>query len=145
MIIRRMNLSDIERVAEIEKDLFGVPWSKETLENCLGNKLYYCYVVEKEEQLAGYILLMAVAGEMELLRIATGKVFQRQGLADGLMKTMLIEAESLDIEAITLEVRSRNEAAISLYNKYGFISEGIRKNYYHNPQDDAVIMWRRTV
>ena len=145
MIIRRMNGSDIERVAEIEKDLFGVPWSKETLEDCLGNRLYYCYVVEKDGQLAGYILLMAVAGEMELLRIATDKSFQRQGLADALMNTMICEAEKLGIEAITLEVRSRNEAAISLYNKYGFIPEGIRKNYYHNPTDDAVIMWRRTV
>lgn len=143
MIVRRMTDSDIERVADIENDLFGVPWSKETLEDCLVNKLYYCYVIEKDDQLAGYILLMAVAGEMELLRIATDKAFQRQGLADRLMKTMLSEAETLNIEAITLEVRSRNEAAISLYNKFGFISEGIRKNYYHNPTDDAVIMWRR--
>lgn len=144
-MIRRMTDSDIERVAEIEKDLFGVPWSKETLEDCLGNRLYYCYVVEKDGQLAGYICLMAVAGEMELLRIATGKDFQRQGIAESLMKKMLDLTEELNVEAITLEVRSRNVAAIGLYNKYGFVSEGIRKNYYHNPTDDAVIMWRRTV
>ncbi len=143
MIIRRMTDSDIERVADIEKNLFGVPWSKETIEDCLANRLYYCFVAETDGQIAGYILLMTVAGEMELLRIATARAYQRQGLADSLMKTMLSEADKLDIQAITLEVRSRNEAAISLYNKYGFISEGIRKNYYHNPTDDAVIMWRR--
>lgn len=145
MIIRKMTDSDIERAAELEKALFGMPWSKETLEGCLGNRLYYCYVAEKKEQPVGYILLMVAAGEMELLRIAVDKAFHRQGVADALMKTMLNEADRHSIKAITLEVRSHNEAAIQLYKKYAFVSEGIRKNYYHNPADDAVIMWRRIV
>ncbi len=145
MIIREMNDSDIERVAELERDLFGAPWSKETIEDCLTNKLYYCYTALKEGQPVGYIVLMLVAGEMELLRIATDKACRRQGIADALMSKMLEVAGIQNVCAITLEVRSRNEAAIGLYNKFGFASEGIRKNYYHNPADDAVIMWKRNV
>lgn len=142
-MVRRMNEKDIGAVADMEMKIFGVPWSKKTLEDCLNNNLYSIYVIEKDEELAGYICFMAVAGELELLRIAVDSRFRRQGLAVILMEIMLEWADENNIGDLTLEVRSRNYPAVNLYERYGFKPEGIRKKYYRNPDDDALIMWKR--
>lgn len=142
-MIRQMEQRDIRPVADMEQKIFGVPWSEGILQDCLNNNLYCGFVIEKDGELAGYVCFMAVAGELELLRIAVDGAFRRQGLAEKLMNRMLEWAEEKDIGDMTLEVRSRNLPAIRLYEKYGFKSEGIRKKYYHNPEDDALIMWKR--
>ena len=142
-MIRQMQKEDAEYIAAIESRLFGTPWSEKSISDCIDNDLYYCYVIEENAQPVGYICLMAVVGEMELLRIGVESAHQRKGYADSLMGRMLLLADELATENIFLEVRSKNEPAISLYRKYGFVPEGVRKKYYHNPEDDAVIMWRR--
>lgn len=144
-MIRAMLYKDIRETAAIENELFGVPWTEKILEENLDNKLYSVYIVQKDEEITGYICFMTVAGESELLRIAVSTSCQRQGIAARLMDFMLEKLKTEGVRNITLEVRSRNKAAISLYEKYGFKVEGVRKRYYHNPEDDALIMWKRSM
>lgn len=144
-MIREMIYKDIRETAAIENELFGVPWTEKILEENLDNKLYSVYIAQRDEEIAGYICFMTVAGESELLRIAVSTGCQRQGIAAQLMDFMLEKLKAEGVRDITLEVRSRNKAAISLYEKYGFKVEGVRKRYYRKPEDDALIMWKRSI
>ncbi len=144
-MIREMIYKDIRETAAIENELFGVPWTEKILEENLDNKLYSVYIAQRDEEIAGYICFMTVAGESELLRIAVSTGYQRQGIAAQLMDFMLEKLKAEGVRDIALEVRSRNKAAISLYEKYGFKVEGVRKRYYRKPEDDALIMWKRSI
>lgn len=144
-MIREMIYKDIRETAAIENELFGVPWTEKILEENLDNKLYSVYIAQRDEEIAGYICFMTVAGESELLRIAVSTGYQRQGIAARLMDFMFEKLKAEGVRDIALEVRSRNKAAISLYEKYGFKVEGVRKRYYRKPEDDALIMWKRSI
>lgn len=89
--------------------------------------------------LAGFALLRCF-DDAELIRIAVDTTFRRQGIGEQLLSDLLQEVRKRDINDIFLEVRSSNEAAIGLYTKAGFINAGVRKGYYSNPTEDAIIM-----
>jgi ribosomal-protein-alanine N-acetyltransferase len=142
-MIRRMTESDLEQVAELEKLCFSEAWSYRLLESGLHSEYDEYYVFEQDARILGYCNLRILCGEGEIQRICVHPESRRLGIARKLMETMVESARFRRAEAITLEVRESNAAARSLYESFGFAAEAIRKDYYRNPQEPAVIMWKR--
>ena len=94
---------------------------------------------KRDGRVVGYIIYSDVQGEAELLRIAVDKAYRRRGIGADLMESMLEELTDSGAERISLEVRAHNIAHVKLYKKYGFVDIFVRENYYHNPEDDALI------
>lgn len=141
MVIRRMEERDLSSVVEIENETFSDPWSYDSFkkESSLVNNIYL--VVEKEGQIAGYCGLWGIAGEGQITNVAVKSSFRNQKIGEKMMQTLLNEGRKAGLEAFTLEVRVGNLFARRLYQKLGFREEGIRKNFYSHPIEDAVIMW----
>lgn len=155
--IRRLRPEDVPAAAALEQEIFGTPWSEalildavekaldsEKKQNGSGKSLplaYGAYGIFIEEELAGYLFCMAVAGEGELHRIAVRPDRRRKGAAAALMETFFQWLREVGAGAATLEVRAGNSAAAALYRRFGFREEGVRKAYYQNPTEDALIFW----
>lgn len=144
VIIRMMEEGDLEEAAKLEAMCFLEPWSLKLLKDSFQGPWDTLFVAEKQDELCGYMALRILAGEGELQRIAVYPEYRRQGIASKLMEKMDIFFRANGVGDATLEVRAGNQAALNLYKSYGFAEEGIRKGYYRNPTEDAVIMWRRS-
>lgn len=142
-MIRKMKAEDLKQVAELEQECFSEPWSYTLLESGLCSPYDVYYVCEQDGCVAGYCNLRVLAGEGEVQRIAVSPQHRRKGLARAMMDAMMEDAKKQQVTAISLEVREGNLAARSLYEVYGFLAEAMRKNYYHDPLENAVIMWKR--
>lgn len=145
MAIRRMTEDDLPLIAELEKRCFTESWSYGILEAGLHSPYDVYFVLEQGGQILGYANLRVLAGEGEIQRIAVLPEFRRLGAGRKLMDAMVGHARKNQVYAITLEVRAGNLAARNLYESYGFAGEAVRKGYYRNPPEDAVIMWLRRV
>ena len=144
-MIRKMESRDLEQVAELEKVCFSEAWSWKRLEAGIHSPYDVYYVFEQDEQILGYCNLRILAGEGEIQRIAVLPPFRRLGVARKLMDAMVDFAVENKAAAVTLEVRESNRPARNLYESYGFTAEAVRKGYYRNPSEDAVIMWKRNL
>lgn len=142
IIIRKMQPDDLEQVCEIEKDNFSLPWSEKSfLESMERNDTVFLVALVGEE-VAGYIGCYCIAGTGEITNVAVKSSRRRKGIGAKLLEKLYEEGAALDTQEFFLEVRESNEAAIGLYSRQGFIKEGIRKNFYEKPVENAVIMWR---
>jgi len=141
--ILRAKASDVDAIWEIEKICFAVPWSLEMLHSDIVDSIVADYFVAKDEQgrILGFCGMYDVAEEAHVTNIAVMPQYRGRGIAGQLVAAMIKNAEAHGCQAITLEVRVGNEAAIRLYRKYGFVTEGIRKHYYSDNGEDAFIMW----
>ncbi len=132
-----------EALARLEREIFSDPWSESALMETLSQKQAVIFGAWIGAQPAGYIILYYVLDECEIARIAVSPVYRRQGAAGRLLK----EAEEFccteKIETIFLEVRESNHAARSFYQKHSFKIDGIRKKFYTNPPEDAILMSRK--
>lgn len=144
-MIRLMQVSDLEQVAELEKCCFSDHWSYKILEAGLHSPYDVYYVFEQEEKILGYCNLRLLAGEGEVQRIAVLPQYRRLGLGRKMMDAMMNFSRENRAEAVSLEVRESNTAARRLYESYGFAAGAVRKGYYHNPTEDAIIMWNRNL
>lgn len=142
-MIRRMMPADLEAVAEMEKICFTESWSWKLLEAGLYSEYDEYYVFEQEGRILGYCNLRILAGEGEIQRIAVLPDCRRLGVGRKMMEAMERSAREKRVYAVTLEVRESNLAARNLYESFGFVAEAVRKGYYHNPTEDALIMWKR--
>lgn len=113
------------------------PWSLRQIEADLNKPDTDCFVVTADGETVGFLTIQDLVGELEITNIAVKTSHQGRGLADQLMANLT----DLD-QPIFLEVRTSNQAAQRLYAKHGFVAVGNRKNYYHNPTEDAVVMKR---
>ena len=142
--IERLKASDAREAAEIEAICFGAEgWSEQAFIDTL--KLDYAYYLcaRLEGRLIGLAGARLIAGEAYISNVSVLPEFRRRGTAYRVMRELLSLLEDSGAQAHTLEVRSANKAAIGLYEKLGFKSEGLRKDFYTAPRDDAVIMWKR--
>lgn len=141
MRIEKMKQSDCRRVAEIEKKCFSVPWSMESLmhEFELEYAVYFAAYNEQNE-VVGYVGVHNICGEGEITMVAVAPEFRRKGIAEGLLKKLVEYENESGILRINLEVRRGNTAARKLYEKCGFAEDGVRKKYYTQPTEDAVLM-----
>lgn len=141
--IREMMYKDIKDVLEIEKMSFATPWSENSFVMELEkNKLSRYIVAEKDNRIVGYGGIWVILEEGHITNIAVHKEFRQMGIGELLVKGLIHISKELSIERMTLEVRQSNNPAISLYEKYGFKSVGIRENYYSDNNEDAIIMWK---
>ncbi len=144
-MIRRMQEADLEQVADLEKVCFSENWSYGILESGLHSPYDVYYVFEQEDRILGYCNLRLLAGEGEIQRIAVLPQCRRLGVGRKMMDAMVEYAKENQASAVSLEVREGNHAARNLYESYGFQAEAVRRAYYHNPTEDAVIMWMRSL
>ena len=143
IVIRKMQKSDLQEVCKIEKDNFSLPWSERSfIESMERNDTVFLTALAGEE-VAGYIGCYCIAGTGEITNVAVKDTCRRRGIGAMLLEGLYKAGETLDTREFYLEVRESNEAAISLYSRQGFVKEGIRKNFYEKPVENAVIMWKR--
>ena len=142
-IIREMQLQDVEQVTALEEACFSMPWKKQDFLDILSNENRIYLVAVENEKILGGCMLTDIVGEGDISNVAVWEELRGQGIATALLQEILqIGTQQRGIRAYTLEVRQSNVAAIALYEKAGFVSEGIRPNFYDKPKEHAVIMWR---
>jgi len=115
-------------------------WSLSMIEKELRQNCGIYFICMHNEIPVGYLNANTILDEIELNRICVLPQFRRHGIADKLMNTLFSYSEDNDFSVIHLEVRSKNWGAVALYKKHNFKADTLRKGYYHNPSDDAVLM-----
>ena len=141
-IFRYMREEDIDQVLEVEHASFTTPWSKEAFYNeIVTNKFAVYIVIEKDQQVIGYCGVWLVVDEAHVTNVAVLPEFRGKKLGETLMRGLMLVARDRGAKSMTLEVRVTNQIAQSLYRKLGFQNGGIRKNYYSDNQEDALVMW----
>ena len=128
----------------MEKACFSEPWSEASYDATLLLPYAHYFAAELEDgTMIGTIGLQIIAGEGEISNVATLLPYRRSGIAHALVEEALQTGKERGVTDYTLEVRSGNTAAIALYESFGFQTEGVRKNFYREPCEDALIMWKR--
>lgn len=139
--LRPMEQADVAEVGSIEREAYAFPWSKGIFTDCL-RAGHIAWVVEEEGQIHAYSLMTVAAGEAHLLNLCVRPRCHRRGFGRVLLSRMIAEARARAADAIFLEVRPSNRAAIALYRKMGFAEVGTRPGYYpaHDGKEDALIL-----
>ena len=143
--VRPMTGEDIEQVTDLEQTCFSESWSGNLIRSGLDSRLDTYFVYVDHGQILGYAVIRVLADEGEIQRIAVYPNRRRQGIGRKLMDAMVAFARARGVRTMALEVRESNLGARNLYDSYGFRQEAVRKGYYHNPPEDAVIMWNRGI
>ena len=143
--IRPMINSDLEASAELEAMCFSTPWSYQAFKDSLDKpEIYLFYVAYAGEELAAQAGLIISFDEADVVNVAVKPEYRKKGIASKLLTELMKAGNARGIKNFTLEVRAGNQAAIALYEKLGFKTEGIRKSFYREPVEDALIMWKRS-
>ena len=140
MIITNMREKHVAQVAELEKLCFSDPWSENSIASELNNKLSLWLVADDNGAVLGYVGSQTVMDESDMMNIAVHPDHRKQGIATGLIVSLVEELRKKGSRCLTLEVRASNESAIRLYHMMEFREVGRRKNYYRNPREDALIL-----
>lgn len=144
--ILSLKLEHIDSVLVIDTLCFPTPWSKESFQKEIENNKFARYIIAKKgEVVIGYAGMWLILDEGHITNIAVHPEYRGIG-AGKLLLEALIEICKIElVNSITLEVRKSNIVAQSLYKKYGFVEEGIRKEYYGDNREDAIIMWKHSI
>lgn len=137
-----MDDSHIDGVVEIENATFSHPWTKDGIIEALQNRTKF-YVFEKSGKVLGYVGVSIILDEGYITNVAVLPEYRGLGIGNALMKKLEDLAKLENLSFISLEVRVSNQKAISLYEKFGYKTEGVRKNFYDDPKEDALIMTKR--
>lgn len=141
--VRRATAEDVDDMELLERQCFASPWSRESLLHELTeNPLAVYFAAELRGHVVGYVGLWAVIDEGHITNVAVSPDCRRMGIGTALISTMLSATEKVGITRHTLEVRAGNEPAKGLYRKFDFEEAGLRKGYYEDNGEDAIIMWR---
>lgn len=140
MEIRRSVPQDAKAIASAEKLIFSDPWSEEDILSTISTVGSMCYTALDGGEVAAYIIGRQITPEGEIYRIATLPHKRRRGIAYRLLDYAVKCERGLGLESLFLEVREKNLPARNLYRSYGFREIGSRKNYYKNPDDNAIVM-----
>ena len=145
-VIRPITPADIDAVWDIEKMCFSVPWSRQSFVLEVEKNRCARYVVaEHSGAVVGYGGMWLVVDEAHITNIAVHLLFRRKGIGRAILKALMMEAHGMGIEKMTLEVRASNVEAQRLYKKLGFVEVGVRKGYYSDNAEDAIIMWNFSI
>ncbi len=138
-----MKAEDVPEISRLEREAFSMPWSEEDFEGMIRSENARYYVAEKEGAILGGCGLYIVLEEASITNVVIRREARNQGVGTELMRHMMEMCGRDGVKAFTLEVRVSNKAAIHMYEKVGFVSEGIRPGFYEKPVEDAMIMWKR--
>ena len=141
--VRKLCEEDIPRLAEIEAESFSMPWSAQDFKNLLSYSYCNYVVAVADGQVAGCCGFTNACGVANIDNVVVATDFRGKGIAQKMLRELIAAGEAEQVEAYTLEVRVSNTAAIHIYEKFGFVSEGIRPCFYEKPTEDANIMWKR--
>lgn len=141
--VRKMQTEDLDAVAKIEKETFSMPWSKKGFKDSLDADNTTYLTALSDGKVIGYCGFLQVLDEAEITNVAIDKDSRQKGAGYHMMAELLKCAREKGVCQILLEVRKSNVAAIKLYKKLGFSEESVRKNFYDNPREDGVVMWKR--
>ena len=140
MEIRRMTADDAAQVAKLEREIFSDPWQEKDIFSYVTMSGGICYSAVSDGRVIAYVIGRMIAPEGEIYRIATHPDHRGRGVGYRLLSYALKTERGRGLETTFLEVRSKNEPAKALYRAYGFKEIGVRRGYYKNPDDDAIIM-----
>lgn len=143
IIIRPMTIDDVDEVYIVEEDCFVDPWSKDSIRKELKNNLARYLVAQLDNKIVGYVGVWFVVDEGHITNVAVHSDYRGKKIGDRLVKEMVELCKENNLIAMTLEVRASNTVAQNLYRKYGFKMGGIRKEYYSDNKEDAIIMWNQ--
>ncbi len=140
---RKMTIEDIDQVLLIEEEAFTLPWTREAFEHEMSTNLYSYYLVAETEEkdIVGYCGMWIVMDESHITNVAVAERMRGHKIGEGLMREAIRVVKEQKVVLMTLEVRVSNIVAKNLYYKLGFQDGGIRKNYYTDTQEDALVMW----
>jgi ribosomal-protein-alanine N-acetyltransferase len=137
-----MRLGDLREIMEIENVSFPRPWSLNSFVTQLSNEDSFCLVAEEEGQVIGYLVATQYVEVWHLLDLAIRNDYQRKYIATDLLEYFMDKTMRIHHRGYTLEVRKSNRGAIKMYEGFGFICTGLRKAYYRDNDEDALIMWK---
>ena len=137
----RLGLCDLDDLVALEKICFPHAWTEEQFWLCLKQKQYYIFGLKKKGELAAYMSFQHIVDEMEILKLAVHPAYRRKGIGKHLLWLVLQDCIEMGIEQAYLEVRRSNTAALALYTGFGFIQTGIRKRYYPDNKEDALLLF----
>ena len=141
VIIRKMLLEDVERVIAIDRVSFSLPWPERSFRfELTDNPASRCWVAEVDGQLVGMIVVWLIVDEIHVATIATHPDFRRQGIAKKLLSHALRHLSTEGAQSSFLEVRASNLAAQEMYRKFGYEESGVRRRYYKDNGEDALLM-----
>ena len=139
--IRRLTYADLPQVIAIERRAFPTPWSLAMFVLELSKPSGICLVALVEGRVVGYLVCSRYDVVWHVMNVAVEPRRRRRGIATALLLDLFAQADKPG-EQYTLEVRTSNDPAIALYERFGFQSAGVRPGYYHDNKEDALIMWR---
>jgi ribosomal-protein-alanine N-acetyltransferase len=140
--IRPLGLSDLNAIDAIEQRAYRVPWSRSMFASELAKASSICLGAFDGEQLIGYVVNSRYVDAWHVMNVAVNPDFQRRGIATRLLEHLFEVTRDDQRRGYTLEVRVSNEEAIGLYERHGFVRQGLRRGYYTDNREDALIMWR---
>jgi ribosomal-protein-alanine N-acetyltransferase len=139
--LRRLAYADLPQVVAIERRAFPTPWSLAMFVLELSKPAGICLAALRDTNLVGYLICSRYDRVWHLMNVSVDPALHRQGIASQLL-TELLESQLTEDSQVTLEVRTSNAGALQLYERFGFRSAGVRRRYYQDNGEDAVIMWR---
>ena len=143
LVIKPLTEEYVDAVCVLEEEAFSMPWHRESFLEMIANK-DACYLVGLwEGKVVASCGLRNIVGDGEITNVVTSASMRGKGIGREMLLKLMEEGGKMGVEAFTLEVRKSNLAAIHLYESLGFVTEGIRKNFYEEPVEDALIMWKR--
>ena len=141
VMIRKMTLDDIEQVVAIDRVSFSLPWPERSFRfELTDNPASRCWVAELDGRIVGMIVVWLIVDEVHVATIATHPDFRRQGIAKNLLSHTLQHLSSEGAQSSFLEVRASNLAAQEMYRKFGYEESGVRRRYYRDNDEDALLM-----
>jgi [ribosomal protein S18]-alanine N-acetyltransferase len=141
MNVRVATPADADAILELERTCFTLPWSEDSIRSDLsGNAAARYWVAEADGRIVGYVGLWRVLDEGQIMDVAVLPSHRRRGVGTKLLETLIADCASAGIDRLLLEVREKNLGALALYEGMGFEREGLRKGYYPDDGDNAVLM-----
>ena len=142
--IRRLELSDLNAIEAIEKRPYPTPWSRSMFAGEIAKPSSVCLGAfdDQTRELIGYLIVSRYVDAWHVMNVAVDPAHQRRGVATAMLEKLFELTRGDERRGYTLEVRVSNDDAIRLYEKLGFESRGIRRGYYTDNREDALIMWR---
>ena len=138
--------AEIERIAALQSETFTNPWSVDSLRWEIANTdVARLYVMRIDDELVGFCACWVILDELHINSLAIAGQWRRRGLATRLLRDVCRDAVGAGATQATLEVRRSNAAALALYERLGFVSEGVRADYYQAPREDALVLWCRNL
>jgi [ribosomal protein S18]-alanine N-acetyltransferase len=146
--LRRLTLADLAAIERIEQRAYPTPWSRSMFAGEIAKQSSICLgAVDREDgdRLVGYLIISRYADAWHVMNVAVDEAHRRRGIATKLLNRLFELTVSDDRRGYTLEVRVSNGDAIKLYERLGFVARGIRRGYYTDNREDALIMWKDPV